>query len=494
MKKLIFSVLVFAFAALAVGVVQAQESPEAVAAKHGITFPVADLGNCGSVSECRTYCEDPVNQTTCVNFAKSKGLEKKVQVTDEEQGRMLTRAKITLGCDSFQSCSSLCSEAANYDKCHSFAQSQGVGGGYIANPEEKAVLGKAKEILGCDSLTACRDVCSDPANRDRCAEFAKQAGLRGGVEQRGPGGCTSPETCQSFCSDPVNYQICSGYAQGSGGKFSGPGGCDSEASCRSYCEQNPGECGYGGPGGSQPPGYNPQEMCGRTPNCAWKNNTCECGFPGGGTGGSEQQHSDEYAKFCQENPDKCRPDGTGGFDNKEQRQDFEKYCRENPDKCGATRPGDYPQPTGSGTQGRYEGYTPAPRYSAPSGSTQYNPPPQGGYSNDPATGCSQAGGSWVNGSCQFGGTSGGSSGGSNPPPPNTGSYTQPTQTEPQPQTQPQPAPDSGGSATQPQPQPEQQSAPQPAPDSGSTQPPPPAVQGATTTNVLQLIWGYFFTR
>ena len=46
---------------LSAALVSAQEST--------ITFPVPELGNCGSKSECRTYCDDLANIKTCVAFA-----------------------------------------------------------------------------------------------------------------------------------------------------------------------------------------------------------------------------------------------------------------------------------------------------------------------------------------------------------------------------------------------------------------------------------------
>ena len=49
------------------------DDPEGIADYYDITFPIPELGNCASYSECRNYCEDPVNHNSCINFAKSKG-------------------------------------------------------------------------------------------------------------------------------------------------------------------------------------------------------------------------------------------------------------------------------------------------------------------------------------------------------------------------------------------------------------------------------------
>ena len=145
------------------------ESPEEAAAKHGITFPIGELGNCEDYSSCRTFCEDPVNQSTCIDFAKSKGFyrEDQVQTSKEE---IIASAKIELGCDSYDSCMSFCQESSNFDKCDAFAKGHSLGGGHVSNTEEQQFLAKAKDVLGCDSPASCMNFCDEPDNRDKCSE------------------------------------------------------------------------------------------------------------------------------------------------------------------------------------------------------------------------------------------------------------------------------------------------------------------------------------
>ena len=288
---------------------QTPSDPEDVAAKYGVTFPIAGLGGCGDLTSCRTYCEDLLNSSSCINFAKQKGFyqEDKFEVKDDT----LAVVKSQLGCDSYASCLNFCEIPANHDKCDSFAKSQGLVGGHVDDPSKTQVISRAREVLGCDSQAGCQSLCSLEENRQKCSDFAKEVGLRGGEHQVGPGGCTSEATCKSFCSDPNNYSVCSGFASTSGGSFTGPGGCNSEATCKTYCQGHENECrasfqGPGGPGGSPPPGYNPQEMCNRTPNCSWTGNTCQCGFYG------ETDQSQHYEDYCTKNPDQCKPPTTGG--------------------------------------------------------------------------------------------------------------------------------------------------------------------------------------
>lgn len=400
------------------------EDPAERARIYGVTFPITDLGNCGSYNECHTFCEDPVNSETCVSYGKSKGFYQDDPIV-KDKDKILTEAKNRLGCDSYESCLNFCSVPTNHDKCDSFARGQGLNGGVVGRPDDKPVLDKAKEVLGCSSVDACKSFCEQDANVGKCSDFARQVGLRGGEHKVGPGGCTSESTCKSLCSDPGNFQVCKGFQEVSGGTFTGPGGCNSPESCRDYCQQNPSNCGYkpgqspgqgqgqfSGPGGQ----YNPTEMCNRTPNCSWGNNGCQCGFYGETK--ESAQKAGEYAGFCSTNPDKCKPGQAGGFGSSEQRQEFQDFCRQNPDKCKP--PSDSASPQSSGLYGG--GY--------------YG----GGGAHDPAAECGRYGCSWTGSSCQCAGIistsnysgGGGSSnpsyspspGGNYTPPPG-GSYTPP---------------------------------------------------------------------
>lgn len=338
----------------------AKETPEQVAQKYGITFPIAELGGCTDYSACRTYCEDPVNYDTCIDFAKKKGFYKEEQISSVKQD-FWAKTKAELGCDSETSCRQICEQEENFDRCNNFAQKYDLQGGHTEDPSKTQILEKAKEVLGCNSYASCSSFCQQEANRQRCSDFAKQVGLRGGEQHVGPGGCTTEETCKAFCSDPNNYQICSQYTSAAGGNFQGPGGCNSETSCRSYCEQNPQECRqFGASQGG--PSYNPQEICSKTPNCSWTNNACVCsGNIGGG----------DYEKFCKENPDKC-----SGSVNPEE------YCKQYPDRCSGNYPAQNdPQPSSE-------------PYSYPSYAQE-----------DPATQCAKYPGcSWTGTSCQCLGT------------------------------------------------------------------------------------------
>lgn len=187
-------------------VVSAQETPEQIAKKHGITFPIGELGGCVDYSSCRTYCEDPVNQSQCIDFAKRKGFYKEEGIQDKS--RFVESAKRELGCDSESSCREFCGNQANWEKCGEFAKRHRISGGHTEDPKKVEVLAKAKVELGCTSYEACMSFCHEEANRQKCSDFANKVGLRGGEHRVGPGGCNLEESCRAYCErNPQDCRI-----------------------------------------------------------------------------------------------------------------------------------------------------------------------------------------------------------------------------------------------------------------------------------------------
>ena len=296
--------------------VLAQEDPGEIARTYGVTFPISELGSCENYTECRTYCEDPVNFDACVDYAKDKGFYKGED--EDEIKTVLTRARQTLGCQTPETCRAFCDQEENFDRCHRFAQSTGLAGGYVEDPAAGEVLSKAKEALGCESYNSCKNFCDNPANRDKCGQFAQEVGVRGGYEYRGPGGCTTEETCRSFCSNPANVSACQNYSQSTDGTLQG----DPAAECSKYgcswtgsywqctthdaqylermkteCTKYPG-CSWGGSScqcSTSNINYSsysgdPAAECIKYSSCKWENNSCQCGstptYTGGDSGSS----------------------------------------------------------------------------------------------------------------------------------------------------------------------------------------------------------------
>ncbi len=251
-RQLFLFLLFIAFFFYSPTLVKGQATNEEAAKKYGITYPIVSLGNCADYTSCRNYCEDESHRDACIQYAKQKGFYE-----ERKNDQILTHAKTELGCSSETECKGICEREENFEKCTNFAKKTGLVKEQILSPKNQEILTKAKEILGCDSPQTCKSICEQEGNRQKCSEFAKQTGLKGGEERRGPGGCNSEESCKTFCSSPDNFNECSKFKPPEGQErrggppqegFRGPGGCSSESSCKEYCEKNPSECQKFGPG------------------------------------------------------------------------------------------------------------------------------------------------------------------------------------------------------------------------------------------------------
>lgn len=183
---LLFLLVCFLFFAAQPSFAQESTSSADAVKKFNITFPIVQLGNCTSVENCKEYCSDSANQEACTAFAKSKGFYKN---PNEGQGNarqrlLLEKAKAELGCSTEEECKVFCSDPANKDKCAAFAKKYNIDT-HSKNPRSKDILEKAMQVLGCNSPESCKAVCGQEANHEKCSLFAKTAGLRGGLEKLG---------------------------------------------------------------------------------------------------------------------------------------------------------------------------------------------------------------------------------------------------------------------------------------------------------------------
>ena len=240
MKKLPVILLAFSlFASFPLGIAFAQTSSSE--GTSSVAFPIAELGNCSSISECKEYCNDPINKDICIAYAKEKGFynEEKLESKKDE---ILQKAASELGCTTKEECKEMCALEENLEKCSSFAKKYSLPGGKNTNSESASTLKKAQASLGCTTKESCKAVCELEENVTKCSEFAKVNNLSGGVKKTGPGGCTSEETCKAYCEKDENRSVCSEYGFIKKKSFVGPGGCSTAEACKTYCLENPTEC------------------------------------------------------------------------------------------------------------------------------------------------------------------------------------------------------------------------------------------------------------
>ncbi|MFH1193036.1 MAG: hypothetical protein V1656_01840 [Candidatus Jorgensenbacteria bacterium] len=261
-RELIASALVLVAGIAIAGAILAVPALAQERSAPNIQFPVAELGNCGSERECKTYCNDPAHVDACITFAEKNGLmsrEETATARKFSQGGF----KGPGGCTSKESCESYCDNVAHINECIAFAEANG-----IIPPEE---LAEAKQVQAaiqrgvkppaCGNKRSCDTYCRAPAHMKECIAFGEAAGFIQGKEledakkmiaaiERGvtPPPCGGKEECDVYCAEEANFPQCIAFAEAAGfmsakdvemakktgGK--GPGNCRGKEECEAFCQ------------------------------------------------------------------------------------------------------------------------------------------------------------------------------------------------------------------------------------------------------------------
>ena len=252
-----FGVLVFSL--VVVGNARAQSDEQAV------QFPVAELGNCGSQEECKTYCDEPDNIEACIAFAEENDLMPPEEI-EMAKKFIAAGAKGPGGCTGKDSCETYCNDLEHIDVCLAFAEEND-----LMPPEE---LQEAKKVQAaiksgvkpppCGSKKACDAYCESPDHMSECITFAKAAGLmseedmanadkmlqaiQSGVK---PPACRGKEECDEYCSQDEHFDECMEFGKAAGfmndeeyemakkTRGKGPGGCRGKEECDAFCNNSP---------------------------------------------------------------------------------------------------------------------------------------------------------------------------------------------------------------------------------------------------------------
>ncbi len=197
---------------------------------ENIKYPVAALGNCGSQSECKTYCSDPAHADACLSFAEQNGLMSREEAALAKKV-ISGQLKGPGGCTSKDKCESYCNDTSHIEECVSFAKANN-----LMPPEELAQAEKVAAAVqrgikppNCRGKKECDAYCSQPANMKECMNFALQAGLMNGEEKSNaekmlkaleagvnPPNCKGKEECDKYCSDPAHQDECTKFAIAAG--------------------------------------------------------------------------------------------------------------------------------------------------------------------------------------------------------------------------------------------------------------------------------------
>lgn len=246
------------------------------ASPRDVVFPVSELGNCKSETECRSYCEQRDNPDiirACLTFAKKYSLLPRDVIAKGEKFADVAAGGGPGGCKDEKTCVAYCENIAHIQECVSFAERH--------NLLPKSELAEAKNIASalkagaklpgnCTGKENCLSYCENPAHIDECLAFAEKAGFISPEElaearkvapflKRGetPGGCKSKAECEAYCGYPNHVDECISFAQKLGlmsareaelvkkAQGKSPGDCargakkaeEARASCSAFCNK-----------------------------------------------------------------------------------------------------------------------------------------------------------------------------------------------------------------------------------------------------------------
>ncbi len=225
------------------------QTPEEKAQALGVTFPVTELGNCSSVSECSKYCTLLINQKSCLEFAKKSNLNSQKKILESvKKKKLLDNAQGVLGCSDLETCRLYCNVSINRSKCLEFARNMGAQKLVPSTAPQPTlppgVFEVAQNELGCDSVLSCKEMCNIAENFKKCEKFAKEHNLLGDREQikeqlKDELQEKQEDNQNTYVPDSISLTPTT-TATESG--FKAKRGCRTEKECRELCKKNPSSC------------------------------------------------------------------------------------------------------------------------------------------------------------------------------------------------------------------------------------------------------------
>ena len=228
----------------------------------GISYPISELGNCGSKVECKAFCDDLANYVACAQWAAKNGVmpeEKVVEVKREvEQAEKFDSGEISEGpggCKTPEECDAYCQKPEHGEECFKF----GLEHNLISPEEAKQIQKQVEESKGpggCKTNEECDAFCAKPENAEACVNYSVKEGTLSADEARealeimkrerirresmkmeeqrpeprkpkvneekmakalkkqgGPGGCKTVQECKEYCNDLSHAEECLSFAE-----------------------------------------------------------------------------------------------------------------------------------------------------------------------------------------------------------------------------------------------------------------------------------------
>jgi len=159
-----------------------------------LQFPIAELGDCASIEECKLYCDESENARACSEWARANGFASTGRDGDREDARderdrgeepdseFIDRVQETLarvsgpgGCSTSEECDAYCSQGEHNGECFAFAREHN-----LLPPEELERIDEERRAQkgpgGCRSESECRAYCRAPEHTRECVAFGLERG------------------------------------------------------------------------------------------------------------------------------------------------------------------------------------------------------------------------------------------------------------------------------------------------------------------------------
>lgn len=227
-----------------------------------IQYPVSELGNCGSETACKNYCNDSAHLDACLSFAQSHNL---MSADEIQMAKKFTAAGVKGpgGCTSQGTCQKYCDDVSHIDECVSFAEKNGMmSASDLAEAKKVQTAIKAGvKPPACGGKQACDKYCQDATHVEECMAFAKAAGFMTPEEAQNSDkvitaikkgvklpACRGSE-CDKYCAEPAHTEECIAFSEAAGFMTSeqaaisrktggkGPGGCVGKQ-CDAFCNDS----------------------------------------------------------------------------------------------------------------------------------------------------------------------------------------------------------------------------------------------------------------
>lgn len=226
MKKYLSNFIILGIAIISFVFIISNVLAESTSEISTIQYPVKELNNCASESDCKIFCDKTENIERCLSFAEKNNLMSKeeLQMAKKFANKQM---KGPGGCNGKDECDTYCNDMIHIDECISFAEKNNLMPEKEMKEAKKvqAAIKKGIKPPNCKNKAECDIYCEESSHMEECINFGVEAGFIQGKEledaqkmlsalKRGitPPPCKGKDACDKYCGEPNNMEVCMNFA------------------------------------------------------------------------------------------------------------------------------------------------------------------------------------------------------------------------------------------------------------------------------------------